>query len=333
MINPKKLSTPNKSNIYVHDNSPDGTKSTYTIVSNNVLRNRKVKSSAKGLYALMCSFASIPDAYFSKDTFLNKSLEGKTAFESAWKNLKDVGYLKIHCYPSNGSWQYIFELLTVSVLGPHTYYYDHAGNLTSTNEKRIKTSTHSTPSKQTQDSNNLNTPDCSAIPDKTDDQHQKLNPLIIMEEEPMGYGDAFRIQILLNNTKKIDPAWCSDPEFALAVFKTIGGWNEALIDFDSDSEVIYALKAVICCLTEMCTTTQSQMYNNVLITSNDVIKQLNILTTKYGIWELTCFVRYCVDHFIAAAMNTEVISKYPYIKTIIWNCFASYPLDRSKGQK
>ena len=331
MINPQKLNTSNNSNIYVHDNSSEGTKSTYTVVANNVLRDRKVKLSAKGLYALMCSYASMPDAYFSKDTFLNKSLEGKTAFESAWKNLKDIGYLKIHCYPSKGSWKYIFELLVVPVLGPHTYYYDHEGNLTSTNEDRIKISSHSTSSEHIPNSNNTNAPHSRTVPDKTDDQPQNFNPLIIMEEEPMDSNDVRYIQNLLDESNTINPAWFSDSEFALTMFKAIGGWNEALIDFETKPEVIDALKAVICCMTEMCTTTSTQTYNKIALTSLDVIKQLNIIATKHGVWELTFFIRYCVDHFIEAAIQTPIKSKYSYLKTLIWNCFASYPLDRSRG--
>lgn len=63
------------------------------MVSNEILRNDAVSLKAKGLYALIQSYITIEDFSLYKGFLLSKCKEGKKAFDAAWKELKDTGYL------------------------------------------------------------------------------------------------------------------------------------------------------------------------------------------------------------------------------------------------
>lgn len=65
----------------------------FSMVSNEVLRNDAVSLKAKGLYALIQSYITIEDFSLYKGFLLSKCKEGKKAFDAAWKELKDTGYL------------------------------------------------------------------------------------------------------------------------------------------------------------------------------------------------------------------------------------------------
>ncbi|MBO5191609.1 MAG: hypothetical protein J6C22_11410, partial [Bacteroides sp.] len=88
---------------------------------------------------------SMPDKKWTKEDFRNLTKEGKKAFDSAWKELKDFGYLKVHFMPDNGKWQTEYELLDEPDLGPHTLYHNSEGEVSSDNltraEKKRQTQT------------------------------------------------------------------------------------------------------------------------------------------------------------------------------------------------
>lgn len=73
----------------------------FTVVQNNIARDNRLSIKAKGLYLVIQSYITMPDREWHKTDFMNMVSEGKGAFESAWKELKDNGYIK--CYvTSNG---------------------------------------------------------------------------------------------------------------------------------------------------------------------------------------------------------------------------------------
>lgn len=80
----------------------------------------------------------MPDKKWTKEDFRNLTKEGKKAFDSAWKELKDFGYLKVHFMPDNGKWQAEYELLDEPDLGPHTLYHKSDGEISSDNLTRAE---------------------------------------------------------------------------------------------------------------------------------------------------------------------------------------------------
>lgn len=112
----------------------------FTQVSNVALRDTNLSLKAKGLYALIQSYITIEDFTLYKTTLLKNCAEGKKAFESAWKELKDAGYLiQYKMQGEKGYFYYEYELLDEpqvteitetnhSIHTPKREIVDHGGN-------------------------------------------------------------------------------------------------------------------------------------------------------------------------------------------------------------
>lgn len=64
-------------------------------VSNYALMDKNLSLKAKGLYAMIESYISIPDFTLYKDFLIKNSSDGERSFDGAWKELKEAGYLKV----------------------------------------------------------------------------------------------------------------------------------------------------------------------------------------------------------------------------------------------
>lgn len=71
-------------------------KNGFTAVGNSIARDKVLSLKAKGLFLLIQSYINIPDSTWKKSDFQRMAIEGNKAFESAWKELKENGYLKSH---------------------------------------------------------------------------------------------------------------------------------------------------------------------------------------------------------------------------------------------
>lgn len=86
----------------------------FTQVTNNVLQNKNLSFKAKGLYSFIQSYLLIPNFNLTKSFLMSNCLEGEKAFDSAWKELKDNGFLKQYRIPNpeeRGKFIYEYELL------------------------------------------------------------------------------------------------------------------------------------------------------------------------------------------------------------------------------
>ena len=89
-------------------------KSNFTMVSNFALKDTNLSRKAKGLYAEIYAYITIPDFKLSKSYLIKQGLEGESAFNSMWNELKDKGYLKqyrVRTEESNNGFSYEYELL------------------------------------------------------------------------------------------------------------------------------------------------------------------------------------------------------------------------------
>lgn len=66
----------------------------FTMVSNAALRDEKLSLKAKGLYSIIQSYITLEDFDIYKSTLYKVCKEGEKAFEGAWQELKETGYLK-----------------------------------------------------------------------------------------------------------------------------------------------------------------------------------------------------------------------------------------------
>jgi len=81
-------------------------------------KDKNLSLKAKGLYWLLQSVIQIHDfdSKHFKSFFKAKCKEGNKAFDSAWKELKEAGYLKIERITSekDGRFTYSYKLLDVA---------------------------------------------------------------------------------------------------------------------------------------------------------------------------------------------------------------------------
>lgn len=82
-------------------------------VSNSALKDPRLTLKAKGLYALIQSYITMPNFLLNKGWLRDRCREGEKAFDSAWKELKDCGFLKQYRIPNgkNDTFRYEYELL------------------------------------------------------------------------------------------------------------------------------------------------------------------------------------------------------------------------------
>lgn len=78
-------------------------------ISNTALQDPQLSLKAKGLYSLIQSYITMPDFDLYKGYLIKQCKEGEKAFQSAWQELKDRGYLKQFRIPSGNSGQFCYE--------------------------------------------------------------------------------------------------------------------------------------------------------------------------------------------------------------------------------
>lgn len=84
----------------------------FSMVSNDIIRNDNVSLKAKGLYALIQSYITLENFTLYKGFLQSKCIEGERAFDSAWRELKEKGYLvQYKLKDENNKYYYEYELL------------------------------------------------------------------------------------------------------------------------------------------------------------------------------------------------------------------------------
>lgn len=66
----------------------------FSPIPNEVLRDKDLSRKAKGLYCEIYSYLSMPKFKLTKTFLQERGLEGQTAFDTIWNELRDKGYLK-----------------------------------------------------------------------------------------------------------------------------------------------------------------------------------------------------------------------------------------------
>ena len=86
-------------------------KISFSMVSNDIIRDKKVSLKAKGLYALIQSYITLDNFTLYKDYLMSCCKEGEASFDGAWKELKSYGYLKQYKVNTRDGFSYEYELL------------------------------------------------------------------------------------------------------------------------------------------------------------------------------------------------------------------------------
>lgn len=115
-------------------------KVTFAQVSNEALRDEKISLKAKGLYSLIQSYITLEGFTLYKNYLMCLCKEGERSFGTAWKELKDTGYLKQYRKRSkNKGFIYEYELLDIANTStPSLTNLAIDGTVSSTNQNKCK---------------------------------------------------------------------------------------------------------------------------------------------------------------------------------------------------
>ena len=84
----------------------------FSMVSNEILHDSSISLKAKGLYSVIQSFITLEDFVLYKGYLQSICVEGERAFDSAWRELKERGYLIQHKMRKGAkTFYYEYELL------------------------------------------------------------------------------------------------------------------------------------------------------------------------------------------------------------------------------
>lgn len=84
----------------------------FSMVSNEILHDSSISLKAKGLYSVIQSFTTLEDFVLYKGYLQSICIEGERAFDSAWRELKERGYLIQHKMRKGArTFYYEYELL------------------------------------------------------------------------------------------------------------------------------------------------------------------------------------------------------------------------------
>lgn len=87
-------------------------KANFSMVSNEILRDKTISLKAKGLYSLIQSYVTLENFVLYKGFLMSHCVEGRKAFDAAWSELKETGYLiQYRMKDKENHFYYEYELL------------------------------------------------------------------------------------------------------------------------------------------------------------------------------------------------------------------------------
>ena len=87
----------------------------YTKIDNSVLLDKNLSLEAKGLYAIIKYYSTIPGFSLHREHIKSVSGYGETAFRRVWNELKDAGLLEHTKARKNGRINHVFTLVTNTI--------------------------------------------------------------------------------------------------------------------------------------------------------------------------------------------------------------------------
>lgn len=329
----------------------------FTITCNSVIRNYSLSLKAKGLYSLIRSYITLDDFVLSKSFLQSKCSEGKKAFESAWSELKNTGYLKVHISPSpqGRNWIVQYDLLDEPDIadGIHTYYYNQAGELTETNlSKRGKRegtfadnaeSPNRIPQKGVYVQGNHdygelnNNDDILTLKHKTKNNTYFNHSISKAHEDEVTEADVRDEVIEALMLQKVIPyEYASNRSKMSAAIHYITEWDFRqqhpfhITSEYVDEERMNAFNFCTDCLIDMACATDIRNYRGALISYAKVIDQINLHAKNCAEGSLVFFMDTIVDDFINASQNYNICDIRSYTMSLIWNALITYKIKQNQ---
>lgn len=334
----------------------------FTMASNAAIRDPKLSLKAKGLYTLIMSYITLLTLTLTKAFLMAHCLEKERAFNSAWNELKNRGYLKVHFTPSgeNNRWCVEYELLDVAdpADGVHTYYYNLEGEVTATNLTRTAQRDNIEPPPEQQadsrtpqnvgdaprtlhyrtngnrmygERTNGNGGNNIILPYNTKNNTQDNHSFIRLESEGMSEEE---IQDKVMEELTIQQAtpyqYANEPRLMECAIHYLTEWEFRhkypflTLDKVLDERRMNAFQFCIECLIEMACARQQANYRGAKVSYTNVIDAINRNSDHCTEGGLSEFLEQTMDDFLNACENTEITDIRKYTKSLIWSSFSTY---------
>lgn len=330
----------------------------FTVVQNNIARDDRLSIKAKGLYLVIQSYITMPDREWHKTDFMNMVSEGKGAFESAWKELKENGYIKCYVTSNGHGTNREYELLDIPEEGPWEIYpsreNENQERETIANTEVVQVPENQVPGNQVAGNqvHGNQVPD-NRYPENKDLKDKTMNINNIYINPSFSKSDERKIDtkipdISFDLSKPVDDSLYElvdedlaasqgipldyafdEPRFKIALAE-LAGWNDFL-QKDENEITKETYRLVLELISEMGTTMGMQEIKGQPVSYKHVIDCLNRImkdeSASYGKHPLMFYVDCTVEKYIKATKVTNIRNTRNYLKSLIWENFHNYKLD------
>lgn len=293
----------------------------FTMVSNEALHCKTLSIRAKGLYALIQSFITIPGFSLNKNYLMKISGLGKSALDNALKELKTQGFLKITQKREKNGFVYKYELLeTANTETPAMRTVRLSGEIIPQNENlnpNIGSECTALKMNINQKTSNINNNYKNNI-DVNNNQSVKDRKI-----------DVDELQKEIVREKGIPCKYANDVEMMENIIHLITEWNTFYPNGFNSGIRQQTYELINVCLLEMTTEKEIKKYNNLAISNIDVIAEINKNLLFYNDNTVLLdndFIEVIMNNYITALETRGIKSPVSYMKSILWNGFKIYKI-------
>ena len=299
----------------MNDNGAFRKKNGFTIAGNTLVRDSRLSMKAIGLYMKIMSYITLDDFLLTKSFVKSKCLEKEKAFDSAWNELKMNGYLKVYFRPTSKGWQAEYDLLDEPKEGPHTYYLDANGEISSTNlDKERKKE------------------ELQRIPQNVGNAEFERTPQKGSNAEGSNAKGGNNIKLKDNtNNKTIDYnlsfipyEYSIDRERMTDVIRYLSDWDRMYPSGYEDCFYQQTYNLAVNALIDMACDQEIQTYNKRRLSYADIIDKINQTIRDNPMHNLKAIIEDAMDDYIKVAKENEIRYPKKYIKSCIAESFDSY---------
>jgi len=126
--------------------------------------------------------------------------------------------------------------------------------------------------------------------------------------------------------KAIPYELANHPKAMLQTIKDLSACDEYCQDPENQPIEQQSFSLAVECLSEMATQLEPKLYGSSLVTYKNVIDKINQCCQKGDFYPLRFFFEITIEDYIQALTSTSIKNLKAYLKSCIWNSFATYEL-------
>lgn len=304
----------------MNDNGVFRRKNGFTITGNTVVRDIRLSMKAIGLYVRIMSYITLDDFMLTKSFIKSKCQEKEKAFDSAWNELKERGYLKVYFHPTSKGWQAEYELLDEPKEGAHTYYFNAKGEISSTNldkeSKRVE--------KQRIPLNGGNAENERTPKNGSNAGGSNAGGSNAKGGNNIKLNNKTKYKTINTNLSIIPYEYSDDKERMTEAIHQLTDWDRMYPSGYEDRFYQQTYNLAVNALIEMVCEKEIQAYNKRKLTYADIIDKINQVVSEHPLKNIKDIIEDAVESYMKAANENEIHYPKKYIKSCIVESFDTY---------